>query len=173
MIVESIRSEFVKYKTLIEGALDQVSDEHLHAVLGDDANSIAVLMRHLVGNLVSRFTDFLASDGEKSWRDRDQEFEYTQMSRHDLLEQWEKAWDILTFQLDSLTDRQLGDTVTIRGNELTIAEALHRSLAHFSYHAGQIIVIARYVHGKNWKYLTIPKGHSRDYNRNPDKEKYK
>ena len=171
MIVESIRSEFVKYKTFIEGAIDQVSDEQLHAVLGDDANSIAVLLRHLTGNLVSRFTDFLASDGEKSWRDRDQEFEYTQTSRHDLLEQWEKAWSILTSQLDSLADKQLEDTVIIRGNKLTVAEALHRSLAHYSYHAGQIIVIARYLLGKDWKYLTIPKGHSRDYNKNPNKEK--
>jgi hypothetical protein len=171
MIIESLRSEYLRYKNLAEGAIAQIDDKVIYQIFGDESNSIAIVMNHLSGNLKSRFTDFLTSDGEKPWRHRDEEFEETKLSRDELLRTWEEAWSVLWNELENLTDEQLQNSVKIRGEELKVIEALHRSLTHFSYHVGQIVFIAKSSLGKNWKSLSIPEGKSEQYNENPAKEK--
>ena len=171
MIIESLRSEYLRYKNLAEGAIAQIDDKVIYQIFGDESNSIAIVMNHLSGNLKSRFTDFLTSDGEKPWRHRDEEFEETKLSRDELLRTWEEAWSVFWNELENLRDEQLQNSVKIRGKELTVIEALHRSLTHFSYHVGQIVFIAKSSLGKNWKSLSIPEGKSEQYNENPAKEK--
>ncbi|GAB4340778.1 MAG: hypothetical protein Kow0037_26860 [Calditrichia bacterium] len=134
-------------------------------------NSIAVILKHISGNLISRFTDFLTSDGEKSWRDRESEFRVEEWTRFRLEEYWLQAWSMLEKEVSPLNDAEMSRSVTIRGVEFTVAKALLRSLAHFSFHVGQIVYLARHFRGKDWHYLTIPPGGSEAYNRNPDKEK--
>ena len=115
MIIESLRSEYLRYKNLAEGAIAQIDDKVIYQIFGDESNSIAIVMNHLSGNLKSRFTDFLTSDGEKPWRHRDEEFEETKLSRDELLRTWEEAWSVLWNELENLTDEQLQNSVKIRG----------------------------------------------------------
>ncbi len=171
MIIEAIKSEYERYKSLAELAANQITKEEFHKPLGEDGNSIAIIMKHLSGNLKSRFTNFLTEDGEKSWRNRDSEFEEENESASELFSDWNEAFEVLFKQLNLLTDNDLGKTIMIRGNELTVASALERSLSHLSYHVGQIVLIAKWIAGKNWKTLSIPKGNSKEYNKNPTKEK--
>ncbi len=124
MIIKSIKSEYQRYKSLAEGAISQVKDDDLHKVLGEDANSIAVIMNHISGNFKSRFTNFLTEDGEKPWRNRDEEFEEKMEKRMDLLKKWDESWKILFDQINSLSDSDLGKMVRIRGKELTVSDAL-------------------------------------------------
>ncbi|KAA3612364.1 MAG: DUF1572 domain-containing protein [Calditrichaeota bacterium] len=173
MMINSIIAEFRRYKQLGEKTIDQVADKDLTAIVGADNNSISILVGHLSGNLKSRFTDFLTTDGEKEWRNRDGEFEEPQLSRTELLELWEAGWTVLFNTLDSLHDNDLAKVVKIRGIELTVIEALHRSLAHVSYHVGQIVLIGRSCVGDKWQSLSIPKKGSAEYNANPTKEKIK
>ncbi|MCL4549357.1 MAG: DUF1572 domain-containing protein [Bacteroidetes bacterium] len=171
MVIESIKSEYNRYKSLTELAVVQVKDEDLHKIIAGTENSIAILMNHLSGNLKSRFTNFLTEDGEKSWRNRDGEFEESNQDRAALLKNWNEAFDILIGELNKLTDADLPRKVKIRETELTVSDALARSLSHLSYHVGQIVFIARQHVGANWKSLSIPKGKSQTYNSNPTKEK--
>jgi uncharacterized damage-inducible protein DinB len=170
-IVESIRGEFVRYKALAEGAIAQVPDAQLSTTLGDTANSIAVICWHVSGNLRSRFTDFLASDGEKPWRKREEEFAARSVPRAELLAKWNQGWEVLLAALDGLADAQLTDTVTIRGQQFLVHEALHRALAHVSYHVGQIVYVGKALRGAEWRYLSIPPGQSDAYNKQPGNEK--
>lgn len=170
-VVESIRGEYLRYKALAEGALAQVGDERLGVEPGPSSNSLARIVWHVSGNLASRFTDFLTSDGEKPWRNRDEEFESRTVSRQELLEKWEKGWTALLGALETLTDADLGRTVTIRGQSLMVHEALHRSLAHTSYHVGQIVFLAKTFTGTGWMYLSIAPGASAAYNADPRHEK--
>ena len=171
MFVESFRSEYERYKSLAELAISQVDDVQIHKVFGEDGNSIAVLMNHISGNLKSRFTNFLTEDGEKSWRHRDSEFEYKNEPVNALMLKWNEAFSVLFMQLRALKDDDLKKIVRIRGNELTVADALTRSSAHLSYHVGQIVLIAKIFSGKEWKSLSIPKGKSNEYNSDPSKER--
>jgi uncharacterized damage-inducible protein DinB len=171
MIIESIKSEYERYKSLAEGAISQINDDDLHKKLDEDGNSIAVIMNHLSGNFKSRFTNFLTEDGEKPWRIRDEEFEEKLEGRALLLEKWDESWKILFDQLDALKDSDLDKMVKIRGKELTICDALQRSLAHTSYHVGQIVLLARVYVGSKWQSLSIPRGKSQEYNLNPTKER--
>jgi uncharacterized damage-inducible protein DinB len=171
MIVESIKSEYQRYKSLAEMAVAQVSDDDLRRVIGEDNNSIAVIMKHVYGNLKSRFTNFLTEDGEKSWRRRDEEFEEDLEDRTALLEKWDESWGILFDELNSLSDSDLSTVVKIRGIELTVSDALQRSLAHISYHVGQIVLVARIQAGRDWKSLSIPRGKTQEYNLAPTKER--
>ncbi len=155
---------FAHYKELAEKAVAQVADGDLHRVLGEDGNSIAVLMRHVAGNLRSRFTDFLTSDGEKPWRDRDGEFTEGTLGRAGLLEEWEAAWAIFFREVGALKGEDMGRTVLIRKEPHTVLDALQRQLAHYAYHVGQIIVLARAFTGTRWKTLSIPRGGSKQYN---------
>jgi len=170
-LVESIRGEYRRYKALAEKAIDQLRDEELGQPASADDNSIATICRHISGNLQSRFTDFLTSDGEKPWRDREQEFDSRKIGRGELLEYWNAGWTTLMSALDGLTDADLGRTVTIRRQPLLVHEALHRSLAHAAYHVGQIVYIAKHLRGADWTSLSIPRGHSAGYNQHPTGER--
>ena len=151
-------------KELADGAVVQLGDEPLHQPLDPNTNSIAVIMKHVAGNLLSRWTDFLTTDGEKPWRDRDQEFVDTFTSRKEVLEYWERGWSCLFQTLDGLSPDDLTKTITIRGEPHTVPLAISRSLSHTGYHVGQIVVIARILAKDNWQTLTIPRGDSASYN---------
>ena len=157
MIISSIKYEYLRYKKLAEGALAQVPDNALNKPVDEYNNSASILIRHLSGNLRSRFTDFLTSDGEKSWRKREAEFEEQKLTRKELINIWDEGWFTLLTSLDELTDKDLNRIVTIRGKDILVVDALHRSLAHLCYHVGQIILIARIITGKYWRNLSIPK----------------
>jgi Protein of unknown function (DUF1572) len=158
-LIASIEAEYRRYKTLGEGAINQLADSQLAQVPGT-GNSIVTIVWHLAGNLKSRFTDFLTADGEKPWRDRDSEFLAREVSRKELQTKWEDGWRVLFAALTDLSDVDLGRTVTIRGEPHTVAQALHRSLAHASYHVGQIVYEAKALRGADWRYLSIPPGQS-------------
>ncbi|HVD62385.1 MAG TPA: DinB family protein [Gemmatimonadaceae bacterium] len=164
-VIDSVRGEYLRYKELGEKAIAQLSDEDLSRDLAGDANSIATICWHISGNLKSRFTDFLTSDGEKPWRHRDEEFAARSVTRDELLAKWNEGWSVLTNALSSLSDDQLEQMVKIRSQPLTVAAALHRSLAHTSYHVGQIVYIAKSIRGADWNSLSIPRGKSDDFNR--------
>ena len=167
-VVSSILGEFRRYKALGDAALAQVKDEEL--AVGDPhggRNSAAILVWHIGGNLRSRFTDFLTSDGEKPWRKRDEEFEGRIVSREEVLAKWNGGWDALFAALEPLTDGQLQETITIRGQSFAVHDALHRSLAHICYHVGQLVFLAKQFRGEEWKNLSIPLGKSEEANRNP------
>ena len=170
-IIESLRAEYLRYKGLAEAAIGQVSEAELVASGEGGGNSIAVICWHLGGNLRSRFTDFLTTDGEKPWRRRDEEFERRAVTRAELLNQWERGWATLLETLDALSDADLEREVTIRRQPLRVSEALHRSLAHASYHVGQIVHVARGLRGSDWRFLSIPPGQSEQYNARPTLEK--
>jgi hypothetical protein len=170
-IIESIRSEFLRYKGLGEGAINQIDETVLSAEGPNHGSSIAVICWHIAGNLQSRFTDFLTSDGEKPWRDREEEFRPRTVSRAELLSKWGRGWEPLLTTLASLEDEQLTRTVTIRGLSLRVDEALHRSLAHLSYHVGQVVYLAKSSRGAAWKSLSIPPGQSTAYNRAPTRDR--
>jgi uncharacterized damage-inducible protein DinB len=169
--IDSIRAEYLRYKTLAEAAIDQLSDDELTTPAANGGNSIATIAWHISGNLKSRFTDFLTTDGEKPWRQREEEFAARAVTRSELLAKWNEGWNVLIGTLATLTDNQLMKTVTIRQQPLLVHEALHRSLAHSSYHVGQIVYAAKAMRGKDWKYLSIPPGMSAAYNQAPTSEK--
>jgi Protein of unknown function (DUF1572) len=170
-IIGSIELEYQRYKTLGEGALKQLREEELGAHEAPHGNSAATLVWHVSGNLQSRFTDFLTSDGEKPWRKREEEFAERHVSREELMAKWEKGWSVLLQTIASLGDDDLKSTVEIRGQPLTVHAALHRSLAHTAYHVGQLVYLAKNRRGDEWQYMTIPPGGSAAYNRNPTLEK--
>jgi uncharacterized damage-inducible protein DinB len=165
MFIDSIRSEYLRYKALAEGAIAQIDESQLSADGPAGSNSIATICWHVSGNLRSRFTEFLTTDGEKTWRMRDEEFEPRRVSRAELLEKWEQGWTVLLASLAELTDAHLDRTVTIRSQELSVHDALHRSLAHTSYHVGQIVYIAKAFRGDGWTSLSIPPGQSASFNK--------
>ncbi len=170
-MIKDFLDEFKRYKGMGQKAIDQVPEEALNRVFGEENNSISVVVRHISGNLVSRFTDFLTTDGEKPWRHRDSEFEYPDYNREQLTREWSRGWAVVEQELVKLSDVDLSREVTIRGQALSVHAALCRSIAHIAYHVGQIILIARIIQEKEWEWITIPKGKSREYNQNPDKEK--
>lgn len=169
--VESIRGEYLRYKALAEAAMDQLDEAQLSVTGPRGGNSIAVICWHVAGNLRSRFTDFLTSDGEKPWRQREEEFAARTVTRAELQAKWNEGWEALLGALASLRDEQLEQTVTIRGQPLRVHEALHRSLSHASYHVGQIVYLAKAIRGPAWRYLSIPPGGSDAYNQAPTKDK--
>jgi hypothetical protein len=170
-LMQSIEAEYRRYKTLAEGALAQVPESRLSTPGPGEGNSLAILSWHISGNLQSRFTDFLTSDGEKPWRQREEEFARRDVSREELLAKWNAGWGVLFATLERLTDADLAATVTIRGQPLAVHEALHRSLAHVAYHVGQMVYIAHACCGAAWKYLSIPPGGTAAYNAQPTMEK--
>jgi len=171
MLVQDFVEEYARYRALGEKAMVQVSDAALNRVMAPDGNSIAVLVRHIGGNLASRFTNFLTEDGEKPWRDRDREFDDGTFTRVQIDEAWNTGWAILESELAKLTDADLERVVTIRRKELTVHAALSRSLSHVAMHVGQIILLARMLAEAPWQSLSIPRGQSQVYNQNPTLEK--
>jgi hypothetical protein len=162
-LIDSIRGEYERYKALGEGAVGQVGDDDLSAPGPNGSNSLAVICWHLSGNLKSRFTDFLTSDGEKPWRNREEEFDDRSVSRAEFMAKWEAGWSALFSTLDALTDDNLRDTVTIRGQALKVYDALHRSVTHTAYHVGQMVYVAKALRGSEWASLSIPRGQSASY----------
>lgn len=161
--IDSIRGEYERYKALGDGAIAQVEDQELSLSGPNGGNSLAVICWHVSGNLRSRFTDFLTSDGEKPWRNREEEFDDRAVSRAEFVAKWEEGWRVLFASLDQLTDANLRDTVTIRGQAMKVHEALNRSVAHAAYHVGQMVYIAKAWRGGTWRSLSIPRGQSQAY----------
>jgi hypothetical protein len=163
--ISAIINAFEANKRLADRAIEQVSDERLHMSLDANTNSIAVIMKHVAGNLASRWTDFLTTDGEKPWRNRDDEFVDSFRSRAEILETWEHGWACLLNTLKSLTPQDLEKIVTIRGEPHSVPLALERSLGHTCYHIGQIVQVARIHARAKWNTLTIPRGGSEQFNK--------
>jgi hypothetical protein len=163
--LESAKSQFLYYKTIGEKSINQLTEEQLFISTNEDSNSIAVIVKHLSGNMISRWTDFFTSDGEKEWRNRDNEFEETIKSKLELMTFWNKGWDCFFELLFSLKPEQLSEIIYIRNEKHTVIEAINRQLAHYPYHIGQIVFIGKMLSDKNWNSLSIPKGGSKEYNR--------
>lgn len=160
----SLQKQFLYYKTLGEKAINQLQEEQLYLQFNPESNSIAILVHHIAGNMLSRFTDFLTTDGEKPWRNRDAEFTNPFQSKKELMEYWDKGWHCLLNTLEQLTESDLEKTVYIRNDGHTVAEALNRQLAHYPYHIGQIVFIAKVIKNENWQTLSIPRNQSNEYN---------
>jgi hypothetical protein len=161
----AIVNAFEANKRLADRAVEQVPDDKLHVALDENTNSIAVIMKHVAGNLTSRWTDFLTTEGEKPGRNRDGEFVDTFGSREELLDCWERGWSCLLTTLKTLKSEDCGKIVSIRGEPHSVPLALERSLGHTCYHVGQIVQVARIHAGEKWKTLTIPRGGSEQFNK--------
>ncbi|MGH9537710.1 MAG: DUF1572 family protein [Terriglobales bacterium] len=157
-------SLFRYYKKLAERAMEQATDEQLVAALDAEMNSIAIIVKHMVGNMRSRWTDFLTSDGEKSDRKRDTEFENPPTTRAALMKLWEEGWDLVFAALEPLSDVELDRTVVIRGEPHSVMQAINRQIAHYSYHCGQIVFLAKHLQARHWTALTVPRGKSEEFN---------
>jgi len=161
--VEDSIAIFRYYKKLAERAMEQLTDDQLLAVLDDEANSIALIVKHMSGNMRSRWTDFLTTDGEKPDRSRDAEFSDPPATREALIEMWEDGWQRLLGTLESLSDVDLGRTITIRGEAHSVMQAINRQVAHYSYHCGQIVFLAKHLCSGRWKTLSVPLGKSAEF----------
>ena len=158
-------SSFRAYKKLADRAIDQAKDDELFVTLDDESNSIAVIMKHMAGNMISRWTDFLNSDGEKPDRNRDMEFVIeSNTTRADLLAYWERGWQCVFDAIEPLTIADFDRRVTIRGQEHTILQAINRQLSHYSYHIGQIVFLAKHFRSSEWQSLSIPRNKSDAFN---------
>ena len=162
--ISSVKYQFKQYKVLAEKAIDQIPDEKIDWQYNPETNSIAVIVKHLAGNMLSRFTDFYNSDGEKKWRDRDGEFENEKLSREKLKALWDEGWDCLFQVLNGLSAADLSKVVIIRNEEHTVVDAINRQLTHYACHIGQIIFIAKMALDNHWRTLSIPKKASREFN---------
>ena len=160
----SIKKQFAYYKHLGEKTIEQLDDEHLFWLPNSDSNSIAIIVNHLCGNMKSRWTDFLISDGGKEWRQRDREFEDVIKTRTELEEHWTSGWNCVIKAIKVLREDDLNTTIHIRNQGHTVVEAINRQLAHYAYHVGQIVLIGKMLKGADWISLSIPKGKSEAYN---------
>jgi hypothetical protein len=162
--LESARKQFEYYKMLGEKTIEQLPDRQLFYQFNDESNSIAMIVKHLSGNMRSRWTDFLTSDGEKDWRNREAEFENDLADRQELMAQWNEGWTCLFNALSTLTEENLEATVYIRNQGHSVVEAINRQLAHYPYHIGQIVFIGKMLLNDQWQSLSIPRGRSEQYN---------
>ena len=153
------------YKKMGEGAMEQVSDEQLFAALDGEMNSIAIMVKHMAGNMRSRWTDFLTSDGEKPDRDRDSEFMAPPETRESLMRLWNQGWEKVFQALEPLSEADMQRTVTIRGEAHSVMQAVNRQIAHYSYHVGQIVFLAKHFRASEWKSLSVPRNKSAEFNR--------
>ncbi len=163
--LEEARDLFRTYKKMAESAMSQVTGSDLSRQLDDESNSIATIAKHIAGNLRSRWTDFLTSDGEKPDRRRDSEFEVSAVTRDEMMASWEAGWNALFYALDSLSGKDLGRTVYIRGQAHSVLKAIQRSVTHTASHVGQIVFLAKHLCGSNWKTLSIARGKSEEFTR--------
>ncbi len=152
------------YKELGDKTFEQLTDADFHYQPNAESNSIAIIIQHLAGNMLSRFTNFLTEDGEKDWRNRDAEFEEQQLSKDQLIQKWNDGWDCFLKAIKNLSEEDLQKTISIRSEELTVADALNRQLAHYPYHVGQIVYVGRMIKAEQWKTLSIAKGKSDEFN---------
>ncbi|MDJ1483223.1 DUF1572 family protein [Cytophagaceae bacterium YF14B1] len=162
--LESIKKQFRYYKDLGDKAMSQVTEQNLFEQINPTSNSIAIIVNHLWGNMLSRWTDFLTTDGEKEWRNRDAEFENHIQNTDDLLQKWNEGWECLFNALTQLQEADLTRIIYIRNEGHTVQEAINRQLAHYPYHVGQIVYLAKLFSGDHWQSLSIPKGQSQTYN---------
>ena len=156
------------YKDLGEKTFAQLEEKELHWQPSSESNSIAVIIQHMSGNMLSRWTNFLTEDGEKDWRQRDEEFGVHDFSKQQLIDMWDKGWKCFLDELESLTAEDLLKTIFIRKETMTAIDAINRQLAHYPYHIGQILYIGRIIKNENWKNLSIPKNHSQQYNQSSE-----
>ena len=156
---------FRYYKKLGENAIAQVTDDQLYTVLDPEANSIAIIVKHMVGNMRSRWTDFLTTDGEKPDRNRDTEFEEPPATREGLMQVWRAGWERVFGALEPLSDADLGRTVTIRGEAHSVMQAINRQVAHYAYHVGQIVLLAKHSRQAEWRSLSVPRGKSVEFSK--------
>lgn len=161
----STQKLFAYYKSLADKAIDQISEKDLFISPNPESNSIAIIIHHMAGNMLSRWTDFLNSDGEKEWRNRDEEFEAWNESKENILKAWQEGWKCLFDAINPLTDNDLNKIVYIRNEGHTVQEALLRQIAHYAYHVGQIVFLAKALKGEGWHSLSIPRNASKDYNK--------
>ncbi|MDX2048898.1 MAG: DUF1572 family protein [Chitinophagaceae bacterium] len=159
------------YKELGNKTFEQLADSDFYWQPNESSNSIAIIIQHMAGNMLSRWTNFLSEDGEKEWRKRDEEFEQRNLDRKELLALWEKGWACFLDALKQLKEEDLLKKIYIRSEPLTVTDAINRQLAHYPYHVGQIVYIGRMIKDTEWKNLSIPKGQSQQYNRHMDKQK--
>ena len=162
--LNSVKKQFLYYKMLGEKTMSQLQPEQLFVVVNEDTNSIATIVKHLSGNMLSRWTDFLTTDGEKEWRNRDSEFENDLQTKEAVMALWNKGWDCFLNALDSLQPEQLSTIIYIRNEGHTVVEAINRQLAHYPYHIGQIVFYAKQLKTSEWESLSIPKNKSNSYN---------
>lgn len=158
-----VRERFKSVKELGDKTINQLSEDDIYWVLNKESNSVAIIVKHLSGNMVSRWSDFLTSDGEKSYRNRDQEFENNISSKQELIAIWEKGWNILFDTLSDLGEQDLLKNIYIRSESHTVVDAIERQMVHYAYHVGQIVYIGKQLKDKDWKSLSIPKGKSEEY----------
>ena len=163
--IEDALAVFRYYKRLAERAMEQVTDEQLFAAIDKEANSIAVIVKHMAGNMRSRWTDFLTTDGEKPDRDRDSEFVEPPATRESLIAIWEDGWNRVFNAIEPLSDADLARTVTIRGEAHSVMQAINRQLAHYSHHVGQIVLLAKHFACDHWQSLSVPRNKSAEFNR--------
>ena len=162
--LQSAIQQFIDYKSMADRTFSQLKDEHFFYCPNDASNSLAIIITHMNGNMLSRWTNFLTEDGEKEWRSRDAEFETQNLSRQQLIQLWDEGWKCLLDTLQTLKAEDLDKTIYIRTKPLTVIEAIHRQLTHYASHVGQIIYIGKMLVGNNWKSLSIAKGESKDFN---------
>jgi len=160
----SIFKQFEYYKMLGEKTFDQLTDDDIHWTFNDQSNSVSIIVNHCVGNMLSRWTNFLTEDGEKSWRHRDREFEDTYKNKVELMSAWETGWDCVFQAIDPLVEDDLERIVYIRNQGHTVTEAINRQLAHYAYHIGQLVFLGKMITDQKWKSLSVPKGKSASYN---------
>ncbi|MEO1655237.1 MAG: DUF1572 family protein [Bacteroidota bacterium] len=163
--LDSTRKLFRYYKELGDKTLAQLDDHHIHQQPSSESNSISIIVKHLSGNMLSRWTNFLAEDGEKSWRNREEEFIDSIQDKKELMEVWEKGWSRLFEAIDPLVEADMTRLVYIRNEGHTIIEAMNRQLGHYAYHVGQMVFVGRWLVGASWQSLSIPKGKSQAFNR--------
>ena len=162
--LESALFEFRRYKTLGDKTFVQLSDEEIHWKHNDSDNSIALIVKHLVGNMLSRWTNFLTEDGEKSWRNRESEFVNPAITKKEIIDSWEKGWQCLFDALNGIDESNFGNQIVIRGQAHTIPQAINRQLAHYANHVGQIVFIGKMIRGQDWISPSIAKGNSQAFN---------
>jgi hypothetical protein len=164
-ILSSVTKRFLQYKTLGENTFEQLSDQELFVQFNPETNSIAVIIRHMSGNMLSRWMDLLTTDGEKEWRQRDAEFENKLMGRAELMAEWDRGWACMFHALSGLTSQDLVREVFIRHESHSVMEVIHRQLAHYAYHVGQIVYMGKMLRGNSWISLSIPRGRSEEFNK--------
>jgi len=162
--LDEARRQFRGHKRMAEGAMAQLSDQDFFVTLDPEANSVAILVKHLAGNMRSRFTDFLTTDGEKPDRFRDREFELSAgTTRAEVMKWWEEGWNCVFAAIESLKPKDVMRTVTVRGEPHTVMQAINRQIAHYAQHTGQIVLLAKHLRGSEWKTLSIPRGKSEEF----------
>ncbi len=172
LYLASVMKRFQEHKILAEKTFAQLNNEEMHVQQNEASNSIAIIIQHMHGNMLSRWTNFLTEDGEKNWRKRDDEFENSTLSKEQLTQLWDEGWRVFFDTLNSLTPENLSHTITIRSQPLNVIDAINRQLAHYSYHVGQIVFIGKWLKADDWKTLSIAKGKSMPFNQQlTEKEK--